>query len=150
MINYVTYDQSGVLTGAYAQDVHSSHVSNYIEVTEEQRRNWVLYEANQDRDGVVLSPIITPTPPALTVQDFADAVQKHLDDTAKSRGYAGILSAVSYVGDADPVFNAEGTALKAWRSEVWNACHVKLAEVNAGGVRPTIPELIAILPAVVW
>lgn len=93
---------------------------------------------------------VAPTPPALTVQDFADAVQKHLDDTAKSRGYAGILSAVSYVGDADPVFNAEGTALKAWRSEVWNACHVKLAEVNSVGVPPTIPELIAILPAVVW
>jgi hypothetical protein len=92
----------------------------------------------------------TSVPPVLTVQDFADAVQKHLDDTAKSRGYAGILSAVSYVGDADPVFNAEGTALKAWRSAVWNACHVKLAEVNAGGVPPTIPELIAILPAVVW
>ena len=56
MINYVTYDQSGVLTGAYAQDVHSSHVSNYIEVTEQQRRNWVLYEANIGRDGLMLEP----------------------------------------------------------------------------------------------
>ena len=150
MINYVTYDQNGALTGAYAQELHPSHASNYIEVSDEQRQNWVLYEANQARDGVVVLPVIVPTPPALTVQDFADAVQKHLDDTAKSRGYGGILSAVSYVGDADPVFNAEGIALKAWRSDVWNACHVKLAEVNAGGAVPTIPELIAILPAVVW
>lgn len=56
MINYVTYDQAGALTGAYAQDVHSSHASNHIEVSEDQRRNWVLYEANVARDGLMLKP----------------------------------------------------------------------------------------------
>lgn len=85
-----------------------------------------------------------------TLQTYTDAVQAHLDATARSHGYDGILSGASYAGDQNPTFDAEGTALKAWRSSVWAACYVKMAEVQGGAPAPTIAELIAALPLMVW
>lgn len=61
-MNYVTYDQSGKLTGSYMQDLLPEHENNYIEVTQEIRLNWTAYQANEDRDGVELAPVVAPAP----------------------------------------------------------------------------------------
>lgn len=57
-MNYVTYDFTGKLTGGYQQDLHPSHVDKYIEVTDQQRINWVLYQANETLDGIELAPVV--------------------------------------------------------------------------------------------
>jgi len=55
-MNYVTYDNTGKLTGAYEQDLHVEHADCYIEVTADQRASWTAFQANAARDGIELIP----------------------------------------------------------------------------------------------
>lgn len=82
-------------------------------------------------------------------QQLINAVQSHLDATAKAKGYDNILSAVTYAGDMlVPQFDVEGQAYKTWRTQVWAFCYAYLADVQAGTKAvPTASELIALLPA---
>lgn len=98
---------------------------------------------------------IIPEPPQLTeeelLQRIVDAVQKHLDATAKTRNYDNILSLASYATSTDPTFAAEGQAGVAWRDECWRYCYQALAEIKAGTrSMPTPEEAIAELPQIVW
>lgn len=85
------------------------------------------------------------------LQTRIDAVQRHLDATAQTRGYDGILSLASYAASTHPPFAAEGRAGADWRDAVWGYCYQVLADVEAGTRPiPSIAELIAELPAMVW
>lgn len=79
------------------------------------------------------------------------AVQRHLDETARERGYDNILSLCTYATDPDPTFAAEGQAGVEWRGACWKAAQDVLNDVTAGtrGV-PTEAELIAELPGFTW
>jgi hypothetical protein len=106
------------------------------------------YEIKPGPDG---RPILEPrTPaPADAQKTLEGAAQAHLDAQARSLGYDDIKSAVTYADEpAVPKFQAEGQALRAWRSLVWAKCYEILAEVQ-GGLRPipTMDELLAELPA---
>jgi len=84
-------------------------------------------------------------------RDYVMAVQVLLDETVQQRNYDNIATAASYAGDPDPIFNAEGTACKAWRSLVWRKCYTDLAAVQAGQMpQPTVEQFVASLPALVW
>lgn len=90
-----------------------------------------------------------PAPPTLeqSIATIKAAVQQYLDTEARARRYNDITSAVSYDGDPDPTFAAEGSAFKAWRSAVWCHCIGVLEAVNAGArAVPTAADLIAELP----
>lgn len=79
------------------------------------------------------------------------AVDDYMDNTVQARGYDNIAKCVTYEGDIDPIFNAEGTAAKQWRSKVYRACYNILAEVEAGNRPiPTVEELLAELPKIDW
>lgn len=80
------------------------------------------------------------------------AVQSHLDATAAAYGYDTIYTACTYADEpAVAQFQAEGQALRAWRSLVWAFCHGVLADVMAERrVIPTADALIAALPALVY
>lgn len=62
MINYVTYDGAGNLTGAYLQELLPEHADCHIEVTAEERLAWLKYRANALRTGVEVAPVIPPAP----------------------------------------------------------------------------------------
>lgn len=88
---------------------------------------------------------------ALFVTDCTNAVQRHLDATAQSRGYDGILSACTYATSGVAKFAAEGQACLAWRDAVWSACYAILDDVQAGRrSAPTIDGLLKELPAMIW
>lgn len=98
----------------------------------------------------VLSDPPAPTQ-AQIIASYTDAVQKHLDGTAKSKGYDGILSACTYATSTNAKFAAEGQACVAWRDAVWSTCYATLAAVESGAaVMPTVEDLIAVLPAIIW
>ncbi|WP_434619168.1 hypothetical protein [Azospirillum sp. B2RO_4] len=81
----------------------------------------------------------------------AAAVQRHLDAAVSERNYASAAAAVSYVGDPNPRWDAEGRAVLAWRSAVWTACFAALDAVLAGKRPPLTPkEMVAELPPLVW
>lgn len=82
---------------------------------------------------------------------FTADVQRHLDTTARARGYDGILSLCSYAASDQLRFGAEGKAGVAWRDAVWAACYEIVDAVRAGQRPvPTLAELIAELPAIDW
>jgi hypothetical protein len=86
-----------------------------------------------------------------TVAEYTAAVQNMLDTKASERGYDGIRSAVSYIDDENVILAAEADACKTWRSRVWTKCYEVMAEVQTGQMAPpTIEELIAVLPELVW
>lgn len=61
-MDYVTYDKTGALTGAYLQDLLPEHAQNYFEVGADQRMNWPSYCMNSTRDGLELLPPAPPPP----------------------------------------------------------------------------------------
>lgn len=79
------------------------------------------------------------------------AIQRHLDTTAQSRAYDGILSLCTYATSTSPKFSAEGQAGIEWRDACWRRGYEILAECQAGtrGI-PTPEDLIAELPVMVW
>jgi hypothetical protein len=78
---------------------------------------------------------------------LTNAIQAYIDAPAKAWGYDDAKSAVGYVGDDYPRFNAEGLAIRAFRSACWQMADQVRAEVIAGErPAPSVAELLAILP----
>ena len=147
MISYVTYDSDGNLTGAYLQDLQDDQAGAFILASDSERANWTAYRANAARDGLELIPATLP-PPGLTKDDGEVAIQAALDDLARAWGYDDIKSAATYVGDPFARFDAEGTALRNWRSATWAASADLDAAVMAGNATApaTVAALLALMP----
>ena len=94
----------------------------------------------------------TPTPlPTKTLEqirtEYENAIQAHLDDTAKAKGYDDILSACSYASAPNP-FQDESVKIVGWRGSIWEYCYNELAKVDSGArSMPTIDAFIQELPA---
>jgi hypothetical protein len=103
----------------------------------------------------VVAAFVPPPAPVLTpeqiIATLTAAVQAHLDATARTRNYDGILSLCSYAASTNPTFAAEGQAGVNWRDAVWASCYTIMAAVQ-GGTRavPSKEELIAELPVIGW
>ena len=80
---------------------------------------------------------------------YSNAIQQHLDNMARERGYDGIHTAISYRDDPNPAYAAEALALFNWRSAVWTGANAMLAAVNPASP-PTIEAVLAGLPAFAW
>ena len=83
---------------------------------------------------------------------YGAVVDRHVNATAHARGYDNSVSLVSYRFDeARPTWAAEAEAFFAWRSQLWTYAIAQLAAVLAGErPRPSVDELLAELPAIVW
>lgn len=109
-----------------------------------------------DDEGNEVGPEFPAEPGPLTEADYSTAIQAHLDAIARQRQYDSMLTAVSYISDPDeenynPQYDAEGRALKAWRTAVWTYATAQLALVLAGErTAPTIAEFLAELPTFAW
>lgn len=85
------------------------------------------------------------------IAEYEDAVQKHLDAFARTRGYDNIMSACTYATSTVPKYAAEGQyAIKA-RDATWTKFYEVLAAGKAGSCpMPTLDELLAELPVLAW
>ena len=107
---------------------------------------WAVRPLVQESAADVLPAALTlPERKALLLQ----AVDLHLEGQAQAMGYSSIQTAVSYAEeDAVPSFQAEGRALRRWRSLVYAACYQQLAAFEAAEIdEPTVESLIEALPA---
>lgn len=124
----------------------------YVPVSETERQIHELHPGYIWNGATLVSPPV-PAPYIPTADEIkaelVAAVQRHLDATAQTRDYDGILSACSYDNDPNPIFAQDCVAFKAWRSAVWTYCFQVLADCT-NGLRsiPTTSELIAELPEV--
>lgn len=101
-----------------------------------------------ESDGPPPEPVL---PPSRWGEMFRSAIQRHLDAAAVTAGYDDIKTAVTYAEEsAVPKFQAEGLALRAWRSRVWDYCFEQIAAMQTGQRElPSSEMLIAELPALV-
>lgn len=87
----------------------------------------------------------------LTLKDYEDAVQKHLDTTAQSRGYDNTYTCLSYLESTNPTWKTEAEIFNTWRDSVWTTCHQILNQWQAGEInQPTIQEVLNQLPVITW
>lgn len=140
--------------GFYDSEIHGIFPDDAIEISREEHTALMEAQAagrriaadEAGRPAAVAPP--APTPEQMQAR-LSGAVQARLDAVALTWGYDDIRSAVTYADEpAVAQFQAEGQALRAWRSQVWASCYALLAEVQAGTrAVPTEAELIALLPA---
>ena len=84
-------------------------------------------------------------------KDIVDAVQKLMDDTAKTRNYDDIFTAISYKDSAVEKFKKEAEACLAWRDLVWVTCYEILDEVvTLKRELPSLEEILEELPKIDW
>lgn len=92
-----------------------------------------------------------PPPVPLTANDYAAAIEKHVDDTARAKAYGGGVSLASYSYSTVPQWQEEAQTFVAWRDAVWAYAYLQMAMVQAGQrTQPSIEDLIAELPEIVW
>ena len=110
-----------------------------------------IYAAAIAGEFGAIAPYVAPVVPEPTLEQriasYKAAVQKHLDDAAKAKGYDDIVSACSYAGYAND-FRAEGESFGVWRAACWKYCYAELDKVTAGLREiPTVEQIISELPA---
>jgi hypothetical protein len=100
------------------------------------------------------SVVATPDPAAVSaavVADYQRAIEAHVEAGAAQRGYSSSPSCAGYVASTVPKWKAEALAFIAWRDAVWVYVYNALNKVKKGERPvPTVPGLIAELPALVW
>jgi|GEM_PF-4356145 len=78
---------------------------------------------------------------------YFSRVQQALDAFAQTRGYDGIISAVSYAGSNDEQYAAEGAYCMALRDETWKKANNLAADMISGSIEPmTYAAFLAELP----
>lgn len=112
---------------------------------EGQRARW-------DGEGwAIVEPEPDPEPEPLTLDDYRHAIQSHVDAVARQRNYEGGVACASYANSTLPAWAGEAAAFIAWRDAVWVYVFTELAKVeNSEREQPTIPALLAELPAIDW
>lgn len=83
--------------------------------------------------------------------EYGAAIQAHVEATARARGYHDAATCASYIGSTIAAWQADATAFVAWRDAVWLYVYAQLAAVQAEQrAQPSIEDLVAELPAIVW
>lgn len=143
--------------GFYAESIHGDAIpSDAVEITAEDHAALINGQSKgkliqADANGRPV--LVDPPPPTVEqiVAQYTAAVQKHLDDFARTRGYDGILSAATYATSTVPKFKAEGQYAVEARDATWAKCYEVLAAAEAGTrPMPTFEELLAELPVLAW
>ena len=139
-----TVRQSGyVLDGLGNWTVTYEVVDKFSDILDE---NGVIVTTKAEAEAAYLASL-----KAAQVAEYTSAVQRHLDEEARTKNYDGILSACTYATSTNTTFAAEGQAAVQWRDSVWAGCYAILADVEAGNrTSPSVEELINELPTITW
>lgn len=100
---------------------------------------------------VVEIPVHIPTEEELQ-QYFEDGVEAWMNTVVAERQYDSLDTCIGrYTDSPNPKYAQEAKAVKDWNTAVWDKCWDILAEVKAGTRPiPTLEEVIAELPVLVW
>lgn len=143
--------------GFYDAAIHGDNIpADAVEITEAEHA--ALIEGQSLGKLIVADesgrPVLVDPPPPTAEQivaQYTAAVQKHLDDFARTLVYDGIMSACTYATSTVPKFKAEGQYAVEARDATWVKCYEVLAAVEAGSrPMPTLEELLTELPVLTW
>lgn len=98
----------------------------------------------------VLKPYGLPSP-IVTADDYAAAIDDHIDAVARSRQYRDADRLASYVNSTNTAWSAEARAFVAWRDSVLRHAYEQFAAVQGGArTQPTIAGMVSELPTISW
>jgi hypothetical protein len=143
--------------GFYDTAIHGDNIpADAVEITTEEHQAMLEGQSMgkrivADENGYPILQDPPPPAPEQIIAQYTAGVQAHLDTFARARNYDGIMSAATYATSQVPKFKAEGQYAVEARDNTWAAAYELLAEVEAGTrPMPTLGEVIAALPALVW
>jgi hypothetical protein len=146
MIEYTPHDWHWIV-GGDASRAWSSVARSYVTDYPADRVTRIASEAE-------LNDVLRPyglALPAPSIDDYKNAVQAHIDAVARAKDYDSGISLDGYKGSAVEAYAADADAFTTWRDPLWLTVFGILADVQSGAIpQPTIPELIAMLPAPPW
>ena len=123
-----------------------------VEVSEELHMSLLVAEAEgkiikSDQNGL---PVTVDPQPSFEEKkkQLTSAIQFFMDSKARDIGYDDLKTAITYAEEPTvPKFQAEGKALRAWRSMVWAYCYELLDKVEKAEVEePTLDYVLSNLP----
>jgi hypothetical protein len=143
--------------GFYNKKIHGNNIpADSVEITEDEHAALLQGQSEGKTIGYneagypILIDESNPTFEQIIVQ-YTAAIQKHLDDFAKTHSYDGILSACTYATSTVPKFAVEGQYAVEARDATWAKCYEILADVESGKrPMPTLEEIIGELPPLEW
>ncbi len=88
---------------------------------------------------------------AAIVAEFEEAIQKIVDDTARSKQFRDGVTLASYTASTNAVWKAQAETFVAWRDHVWGHAYAELEKVLSGQrERPSVPEFLAEVSSINW
>lgn len=101
-----------------------------------------------DEASFLVDQVNTSAP---TVETYQMAVQRHVDDTARSKLFNDGVSLASYKDSTNPLWASQASAFIAWRDQVWAYCYAQLEAVGAGEAQiEPVESFLAGLPKIQW
>ncbi|HPG88975.1 MAG TPA: hypothetical protein PLD46_04940 [Hyphomicrobium sp.] len=127
---------------AIADHFHPDILASLVEIPEHVGPGW------HAADGLWRQ---TPPEAAPDANDYARAIQDHVDGVARVRGYADGNSIAGYVASTIPKWASEAASFIAWRDQVWIEAYGAFDAVQAGQrSAPNVKTLIKELPTPVF
>lgn len=74
------------------------------------------------------------------------AIDKLVEDQAKSLEYNGAAHLASYVSSTNPIWKQEAEGFVAWRDDVWQTAIDLMQQSEVTGTIPNVEEVIELLP----
>lgn len=93
--------------------------------------------------------IKTPVSSDVIITRLERALDTYIDEQAKAFRYESIRTMVTYVGDPNSKFNAEGQGALDFRSQCYTIALMIINEVNQGRPIPSEEELLSEMPKLV-
>lgn len=104
----------------------------------------------QRADGT-FSPPESPAAEPPTINDYEDAIQNLVDETAREKQFSDGVTLASYIGSTIPRWAAETMAFVAWRDNVWRYSYGELSKVQAAQrPQPTIEKFLEEIARIAW
>lgn len=138
----------------YPGQVESGNVTFYKPDNRVLIQNWNIEGVEKPSEDY-LESLLPQYEFELNLNDFqlisTNAVRAHIDSVAQSKLYDSAISCASYTTSTNPQWKSEAETFIAWRDSVLAFCYSKLEAIRNQQIPiPTIPELLASLPEIVW
>lgn len=117
----------------------------WMDAPNECQVGWIL-------NNGVLEPKPEPVPTQEeTLNEYKNAMQRHLDAKASERDYDNGFACASYANSTNATWQQEATDFIAWRDNCWTYAIDVEDQVLAGTMsEPTLDSFIADAPVLTW
>lgn len=95
--------------------------------------------------------ILPYEPTAAILLDYENAIQAHVDATARSKQFRDAVTLASYVNSTVVQWATEAQSFVVWRDAVWVYAYTELEKFQSGErEQPSVDDFINELPVIEW